>query len=547
MTRFEVPAHDPATDASSSGSAPLIIDRAPADATIDADVCVIGAGPAGISTALRLASRRGGRIALIETGGVGFEREAQTLARAISTGLPLGPLHEARVFALGGSTWSWGGVCTAPDPIVFEDRPWVGDGWPFPASELDPYLGPAMEMLGVDPASRAATSAAADMAFVVSGLDPERLVPIPVDFSRPTRFGDAYRQALDEDPDIAVYLHATVTRLHADGGRVMRAMGRSRGRPFAVDAREFVLAGGGIEIPRLLLVSGLGGPLVGRYFMEHPRRLERFAIHPGDSPLGRLVGRPARRSPTRLGLSARTQRVDQLLNWHTDLRFGLAGQDSAAWEATRRLFLATRRPWKESPFYQDAGGGRMRLRRRDLITALRRADRAVIGVTGVLTGHPALRRTLESWSSLEQAPDPDNRVTLTDRLDPVGMPIAAVHWTVGESERRTQRTATGILLRELDRLEPGISSRRIDTAGWPEGILGTWHHLGTTRMHDDPVRGVVDRDGRVHGLGNLSIASSSVFPVSASAAPTLTIVQLALRLADRLALEARTPVVVATP
>jgi choline dehydrogenase-like flavoprotein len=87
------------------------------------------------------------------------------------------------------------------------------------------------------------------------------------------------------------------------------------------------------------------------------------------------------------------------------------------------------------------------------------------------------------------------------------------------------------MLSELDRLEPGIASARIEPDdAWPTRLIGTWHHLGTTRMHPDPRRGVVDGNSRVHGMENLFVAGGSVFPAAGSAAPTLTIVQLALRL-----------------
>ena len=520
----------------------VITEQAPEGATIRADVCVVGGGPAGIVLAMGLARDPARRVCLIESGGYDFDPEVQTLARAGSTGQPIGPLHEARVRALGGSTWSWGGICTPPDPIVFEGRSWVDGAWPFPASDLESYLDPAFEWLGIDREARQATEAFADATFVASGLDPDRLVPVPVHLSRPIRFGDAYRAALEAAPNLTVHLYSTVTRLHADGGRIVPGGRPARGTPFNVEAAEYVLAAGGIENPRLLLISGWWA---GRRSLLHGASTTARAVrratrrHPAG-PAGRSTGSPP---SARLALSDGAQRRDRLLNWHTDLRFRLAGQDGETWDATRRLLIAARRPWKESPFYQDAGGGRLRMRSRDVLRTLRRPDRAVIGVTSAVTGHPSLRRSIELWSSLEQAPDPENRVTLTDRLDALGMPIATLHWTLGDLETRTHRRGRGILLSELERLEPGITEASLDQADpWPDGILSTWHHQGTTRMDDDPRRGVVDRDARVHGIGNLSVAGSSVFPVSASAAPTLTIVELALRLADRLDAELRTPV-----
>jgi choline dehydrogenase-like flavoprotein len=108
-------------------------------------------------------------------------------------------------------------------------------------------------------------------------------------------------------------------------------------------------------------------------------------------------------------------------------------------------------------------------------------------------------------------------------------------WSVGEAEERTYRRGLAIVLAELEKLEPGLSQEAFDEADpWPDQIVGNWHHEGTTRMNDDPNRGVVDRKCRVHGMSNLFVAGSSVFPVSGSTSPTITILQLALRLGDHL-------------
>jgi choline dehydrogenase-like flavoprotein len=147
-----------------------------------------------------------------------------------------------------------------------------------------------------------------------------------------------------------------------------------------------------------------------------------------------------------------------------------------------------------------------------------------------------MRRFLQVYSAIEQVPSFTNRIRLSDKRDALGVPRVTVEWGTASSEERTYRRGLEILLDELEKLEPGIRSSAMDDIDpWPSGIVGNWHHIGTTRMHKDPKRGAVDEHCRVHGITNLFVAGSSVFPVSGSTSPTLTIVQLALRLADQIA------------
>jgi len=237
----------------------------------------------------------------------------------------------------------------------------------------------------------------------------------------------------------------------------------------------------------------------------------------------------------RLSIADERQRTEETLNYHVNLQLGYAGQLSRQWDAVRRIMIALRPPWNESPFYQDAGGGRLRLRLADVAAALWRPDLSAISALGAVTGHPSLRRYLEVWSSVEQAPDAENRLELTSVLDLLGVPRAQLLWSVAEAEERTYRGGLATVIAELEKLEPGLSRVAFDEADpWPDQIVGTWHHEGTTRMSDDPTCGVVDRNCRVHGTSNLFVAGSSVFPVSGSTSPTITILQLALRLGDHL-------------
>lgn len=509
----------------------MIVDGSGGSDAIQTDICIVGGGPAGIALALRAAREKTIGICLLESGGLSFEDGVQQLAHAEAVGAPTPSFHESSIRALGGSTWSWGGNCAPLEDSVFEERPWLpASGWPFRRDELDRYRMDALELCGI-PRDRADDSVARQL---VSTGDDAPIVFEPVYMSRPLRFGAAYRQKLAASSNVRVYLHSTITNVEATGDRIAAVNGWSGGRPIRVVAREFVLACGGIGNARLLLASGLGGDLVGRYFNDHPRVVDRVRVRPGRTGLWRMLTGDRGRRSTPVGLGLRIQRSEHLLNWRAAMTLRYAAQTGSTWGAVRRLAIALRQPWNESPYFQDAGGGRLRLTTRDVAAALRRPHRALIAGASAVVPHPALVRWLEISSALEQAPDPASRVELMSERDPLGMPRVRVHWKIGELEARTYSRARELLLAHLSRLEPGIATRRLTTDSWPSGVTTTWHHLGTTRLATSPADGVVDADCRVHGLANLYVAGSSVFPTSGAAAPTLTIVQLALRLADHL-------------
>jgi choline dehydrogenase-like flavoprotein len=150
------------------------------------------------------------------------------------------------------------------------------------------------------------------------------------------------------------------------------------------------------------------------------------------------------------------------------------------------------------------------------------------------------------YTRCEQAPNPDSRVVLTDEVDHLGLRRIGLDWQLTPLDKHTIRTAGRIFSREVGRLGLGRTwlpkwLRDKDDEVWidegdPEWrrLRGGNHHMGTTRMAQDPRRGVVDKNCRVHGMDNLYIAGSSVFPTCGFANPTLTIVELALRLVEHL-------------
>lgn len=530
----------------------MIIDgrTVPDGTTVDTDVCIVGSGFAGLSLALRIARDTRLSVCMLESGGLDFDEAIQTLAEAETTGQPYYPPHETRIRAFGGTSMSWGGCCTPLDAISFERRPWVGDGhWPFAAATLDPYLVDALEFCGVDAAEQRRTEAAFEAQSSAAELDGGGVVPALMYVTRPVRLGSVYRKAVRAARGIALYLHSTATEIEADdqGAHALGIRVRClSGTGFRVQARSYVLAGGGIENARLLMLSsgspghGLAGAsgALGRYFMEHPRIRNRYHVRPGDTPLARYVGVGSVGTLrfNKVTIPSDDERWGELLAYHANLQSGYVGELAPGWPSVRRLAIRATRPWNEMPYYHGAGGGPMKVRLTDVGTALRRPDLAVAGAFAVATQPPSMRRFVEIYSGIEQAPDRLNRIELLAERDALGMPKVRLHWTVGEVEERTYRRGLQLVLAELERLEPGLSAAGLDAEDpWPSGIEGTWHHMGTTRMDDDPARGVVDPDCRAHGVDNLYVAGSSVFPVSASLAPTVTIVQLSLRLAEHLA------------
>jgi choline dehydrogenase-like flavoprotein len=510
-------------------------------AAVGADICIVGSGPAGMTLALRLAALGKSRILLIESGGVSASQEVQNLARGIVKGAPYFPLEETRIRRLGGSSWSWGGVVCPLDEHDFETRTWVPhSGWPIPYSAIGNYYPDAAALLIGDLAGET---------FPLSSTAPPgtAVVPARIWFTTPKRFERAHGAELAHSKRIAVYTNTTVLALQPspDRNRIVSAeVGCLTGTRWRVSAQVFVLACGGIENARVLMLTncryrtsiGDQNRQLGQFFMEHPRLTDRLWVRSHFRPLEQIVTGFSGKQPFgRVQLTEREQRDHHLLNYYANLSFGYTGQTGNAWNSVRRVLLAMRKPWSDSPFFQDAGGGPTGIHWTDLRQIIRHPVNAAVSLFGSGLKPRSLRRFIAITSSLEQAPDPANRVVLSEqRVDSFGLPEVEVHWTLGEAERRTYEHGLQRVLDHLDAFVPGIKTGRLERASWSDDVLGTWHHVGTTRMGDRATDGVVDTNLKVHGTANLYMAGSSVFPTSGAAAPTLTIAALSLRLAHHL-------------
>jgi choline dehydrogenase-like flavoprotein len=354
--------------------------------------------------------------------------------------------------------------------------------------------------------------------------------------------GVHYRDALVAAANVRLCLWATVVELSLDGEGTRLAgvdVATLTGRRFRAEARVYVLATGGIEVPRLLLASsrrvrpnGVGNEydLVGRYFMEHLNAScggAVFARDPNALKLYRTQGSPAAdpeapaiRVVGYLAPSREAQRRERLLAMEITLGvLPLVALDRIAPPTERLSGLATR----------------------DVAVLASPTGPAVASVVRVVS---------------EQAPNPRSRVTLLAERDALGVPRVALDWQPQASDRESLVRGLLLLGRALGRADLGrlqlatgellgkkllpgpsfvVSDPLAQHLPGLDFSVGTgFHHMGTARMHPDRRHGVVDADCRVHSVANLYVAGSAVFPTGGSAGPTFTLVALAIRLADHL-------------
>jgi choline dehydrogenase-like flavoprotein len=522
---------------------------------IQTDVCIVGAGPAGITAARELAGQPF-QVCILESGGREFDAYAQAFAEAENAGLPYWPLRYSRLRLFGGSSEHWGGWSTPLDDIDFQVRDWVPySGWPFDKSHLDPYYERAQTVCRLGP-YRYDAEFWQRAEHWPDGRErppvalPKDRVETRIFQVRALRFGQAYADEIGRAGNITVYLHANVVTIEAT--RNARAVTRLAvacvdGPRFFVAAKVFILATGGIENARLLLVSngaqagGLGNQhdLVGRFFMEHPYVESGLFLPSALENLGDLYkGGPAiNDGPYVVGvwkLSEDLVRREKLLN--QCCVFGKVQDDSLerneAVVSLRYLGRALRRGERPTDFWKHLG---------NVLGDIDAAGRAAYRLAR--DGAPLVQTVFYFSTQAEQAPNPDSRVTLSAQRDVFGQPLARLEWRFIPLDKRSMRRSQEVVGQALgqaglarvqvtiDEDDEGWSTAPASGAQWT-GPRGAYHHLGTTRMHDDATRGVVDKNCRVHGLSNLFIAGGSVFPTGGFSNPTLTIVALAIRLAD---------------
>lgn len=528
-----------------------------------ADLCIVGAGPAGIAIARAFAGSHL-RVCLIEGGGLSGEERSQSLYDGTSSGPAPFDAGTSRMRVFGGSCTLWGGGCIPLADSDMEPREWVLDsGWPLRYDDLAPWYERAREFCRID-----ATHGFGPGAFdgptprAPLDLDPEAMANYV--FARsPITFGKAYREEMRNAPNITVLLHANALALESnESATVVTGLrfGTPEGRQGRVHARHYVLAAGGIENARILLLSdevapkGLGNDhgMVGRYFMDHPSgtlgTVQSTTPDRLTRPYERTKGKVRAPLASEIGVAVAAQRRHRVLNGRVH-PFAVEGDVPRGIRALRNVRAALRPPTRDEgallearlcAAMQNGPAGAVALPQGLAISAIRlglHIGDVIRAVAQKIGDRPTVRsERVDLVGFFEQAPNRDSRVVLDQSRDALGLRKVRVDWRLTDLDRHTWRTVTALTGQRL----ADACGGRFEAAAWvddetiPPEVHGTAHHIGSTRMSASPDQGVVDPDGKVHGMANLHIAGSSVFPTGGWAFPTFTLIALSLRLAEQL-------------
>jgi choline dehydrogenase-like flavoprotein len=529
------------------------------DDVLRVDVCVIGGGPAGMLVVRHLAGK-GMRVALLERGD---EDSGHDRTRTTRTGGLEYDVGQSRGFGLGGTANKWDLRTPWGDRLArfreldeddFALRDWVPhSGWPFGKSELRQFYDQAWSSLGW-PGLRGAPDA---LCRHGAGMNPfqdrDGMIQQSQFVLASPLFTERLRADLSGSPSATVLTNSTVVDIRCDVSAshvssVRVATQRPKG--FSVEARVFILAAGGIENARMLLSSrsrhryGLGNEhgLVGRFFMEHPLFVSGV-LRPKDF---RAFDDPTSYDShlhSDIVVSVTYVLHEDVVRRERLLRSGFLFERFFLNARVRRFYASesAARSLRAAANVRAALMGRSRAS--NIAEEIRRATFGPhhIARFGLeLTGEKVLRRlnphhrgprVFRIYAFAEQVPNPNNRVRLIHAKDEFGVPMARLDWRLTDQDVDSYARSQDQLAERLGAAGHESVDSLAKRTSLPPELRGAHHHMGTTRMSDDHRRGVVDRNSLVHGIDNLYVTGTSVFPTGGYANPTLTAMALALRVA----------------
>ncbi len=499
-----------------------------------ADVCVVGAGAAGICLAVELL-RLGKSVLLLEGGGPELEEAAQEPYRSELAGRRHNGVHTGRFRAAGGTTTRWGGQILPFDEGDFARRPWVPEsGWPFAKSELTRHYARALELEGLGGATphdeevwRALRLPEPNFVGLQSYLS--RWCPEP-------NVARLHRAAL-EGPGVRLWLHANAVGLDAEGEQIhgVRCRTQSAAAVFAFRARDYVFCLGSIESARFFLQPREGGlpwnasGLLGKHFQDHidadiaevrPRDRRRFG-----ALFDNIFLRGYKYHP-KLRLAPAVQEREGVLNCAATMAFESDVEEAAAaLKATVKHLLRGR--------FGEVNAADLA----HMVTHWPLFARQTLRYARQHRAYNPDEARVRLRVHCEQRPDSASSITLSGERDSLGLLRTRLDWRISALELRTIQTYARTATEALESVAEVVPAA--DLMSGADAFLARCddsnHHMGGMRMAAAASDGVVSPGLLLHGTANCFVCSGAVFPTSGFSNPTHTVIALAMRLAERLA------------
>lgn len=515
----------------------MIIDSKEIDETndLEADICIIGSGPAGITIANDLLSS-GLRIILLESGGLNGNTYTQDLYSGFMQGQKLEyTLDDSRLRLFGGTSNHWVGSNQKLDNIDFIKRDWIPySGWPINAKDLEEFYLEAIDVNDVpDLFNESKNYNKSDEVVKFLSIFKKKFdkdIDIVTNIINPVRFGDKFYKNLNESKQIKVLLHFTALKMQLDNYNNIKSIFgiSSSNKKLKVKSKVFILAMGGIENARFLLLhldaipyeTLNKKPIIGAFFQEHytfnaGTVMLNESITKSIGYLNSLKMNNLLETETYFLPSQKIQKQERMLN----SRLTLFPKD---WNSLLSAHEISRNDLSKGVFHFL----------RDFLSSLE----GPYEWTSKIRNSSFSNKPQRVIIGMEQAPNERSRVSLSSKTDRLNQRKAILDWRINSLDESSIRKlvnwfGSSLGKYDLGRIKVSTDSEIISKDNLKSPIGGGYHHMGTTRMGENKRTSVVDANCKYHQLNNLFLAGSSIFPTSGSTNPTLTIVATAKRLA----------------
>lgn len=499
------------------------------------DICIVGSGAASLAMASQLFDTKI-QVLILEAGGEIITDKDQKIYETINKLHPFPGSMDGRFRVFGGSTTKWGAQSLPLEKSDFNVREWIpNSGWPILYDEVAKYYPKVDEFLNLNPLSYHS-----DIFNLTKKAPLKADSKLTLNFSKwspQPNIRENFRKKLSSSSNITLIQNANVKSINlAEDLKSVKSLTtvNFEGKEINFLAKKFVLACGGIENARILLASnkqsikGIGNnnDLVGRYLQDHPNA-HIATLYPNNKSAQHYFNyfyKKGTRFLPRFIFSKEFIEENKILNSSAYFSFISATDDS--FTLAKELYRKYRRG---------------NLNRHDLVPFIKifknipdlfKISYQYFFYKRIYTPNALIKLNLMT----ESTPNKENRVTLSDEKDELGMPKAIISWEGDDILQKTFKRCSDFIKQYFDENNLGdlVLDNWVNERDWYSHIKDAKHHIGTTRMGRSDQDGVVDSNCKVFNIDNLFIAGSSVFPTSGHSNPTTTIIALSFRLVNHL-------------